>query len=173
MSKKRAKREINVEIDKLTNSIINAISGEIFETEFSKVTRKEIKKKDWLFDWSYELRDKNSNVVKMTTTENKNIIQGLLSYSIEDNFVFVNLVENARFNRGKEKLYEGVGGNLFAYACKTSFDMGFEGNVSFKAKTALMEYYNKTLGAKIALGQRMYLDTEASLKLINQYFKNQ
>jgi len=166
------KKGIDIEIDKLTNSIINVISGEIFETEFNKVSKKEIRKVDWLFDWDFELKDRNSKVLKMTTTENKDIIQGLVSYTIDENFIFVNLVENAKFNRGKEKLYEGVGGNLFAYCCKLSFDMGFGGYVSFKAKTTLIEYYKKSLGAKIALGQRMYVDHEASLKLINQYFKN-
>ena len=117
-------------------------------------------------------KDKKSKVLKMTTTENRDVIQGLLSYEIEDNFIFVNLVENAVFNRGKEKLYEGVGGNLFAYACKLSFDMGFGGFVSFKAKTALIEHYKKSLGAEVALGQRMYIGSHASILLINQYFKN-
>lgn len=166
------KKGIDIEIDKLTNSIVNVISGEVFQTEFSKVTGKEINKKDWLFDWNFEIKDKKSKVLKMTTTENKNVIQGLISYEIDANFIFVHLVENANFNRGKEKLYEGVGGNLFAYACKLSFDMGFSGYVSFKAKTALIEYYKKALGAEVALGQKMYIGSNASLKLINQYFKN-
>lgn len=108
----------------------------------------------------------------MTTVENKKIIQGLISYSIEDNYVFVNLVENAVFNRGEKKIYEGVGGNLFAYACKLSFDLGFGGFVSFKAKTALINYYKKTLGAEVALGQRMYVGNVAALKLVIQYFKS-
>ncbi len=80
----------------------------------------------------------------MTTVENKNVIQGLISYKINENYIFVNLVETAEFNRGKKKMYVGVGGNLFAYACKISFDMGFEGYVSFKAKTALIEYYKES-----------------------------
>lgn len=166
------KQHVDIEIDKLTNSIINVISGEVLQTEFRNVSAKEIKKKDWLFDWNEELKDKNSVGLKMTTSENKDIIQGLLSYSIEDNYIFVNLVENAKFNRGKEKLYEGVGGNLFAYAWKSSFDMGFGGFVSFKAKTALIEHYKKTLGAEVAMGQRMYIGNIASLKLVIQYFKN-
>jgi hypothetical protein len=96
----------------------------------------------------------------------------LISYSIEDNFVFVNLIENAKFNRGKAKLYEGVGGNLFAYACKLSLEEGFGGFVSFKAKSTLIEYYKKALGAQVAFGQRMYIDNIASVKLISQYFKH-
>lgn len=168
-----AKRQsVDIEIDKLTNSIENAVTGEKFETEFSRVSSKEIKKKDWLFDWHKELKDKSVEVYKMTTVENKNIIQGIISMRKETDFVFVSLVESAGFNRGKDKMYMGVGGNLFAFACKCSMEFGFNGCVSFISKTLLMEYYNKTLGATRALGQRMViLDTEAEI-LINQYFKN-
>ena len=165
------KRYIDIEIDKLTNSIVNIISGEVFETEFSKVSSKEIKKKDWVFDWHKELKDKSNQVYKMTTVENKTIIQGLVSLTIEDKFVSVNLVENAKFNRGKQKIYVGVGGNMFAFACKISREVGFDGYVGFVAKTALFDYYNKTLGAQLSIGQRMYIGEEAADKLITQYFK--
>lgn len=108
----------------------------------------------------------------MTTVENKNITQGLVSLSVRSGFVFVNLVENAKFNKGKEKLYEGVGGNLFAFACKNSMDRGFGGCISFISKTSLMEYYNRSLGAIKTIGQRMIiLESEAEI-LINRYFKN-
>lgn len=172
MSKVKVKREISVEIDKITNSIENVITGEIVQTEFSKVNVKEIKKKDWLFDWHLELKNKEKVVYKMTTVENKNIIQGLLSLIVEDNFISIGIVENAKFNRGKNKLYFGVGGNLFAYACKVSKEFGFKGFVGFVAKTALIEYYIKSLGAEVAMGQRMYIGEESSQKLTNHYFKN-
>lgn len=82
------------------------------------------------------------------------------------------MIENAEFNRGKAKLYEGVGGNMFAFACKVSKDSGFGGFVSFISKTSLIEYYTKTLGAQRAIGQRMViLDTEAEI-LIRKYFKS-
>jgi len=167
-----AKKGIDIEIDKLTNSIENVITGEVFETEFNEVSKKEIKKKDWLFDWHKELRESERKVYKMTTVENKDIIQGLISLRVREGFIFVDLVENAKFNRGKEKIYLGVGGNLFAFACKMSKDVGFGGFVGFEAKTALMFYYHRTLGAQKGLGQRMFIDEVASEKLINQYFKN-
>ena len=103
------KRGIDIEIDKLTNSITNVITGEVFETEFNRVTSKEIKKKDWLFDWHMEIRDKSNQVYKMTTVENKGVIQGLVSLKIKEGFIFVDIVENAKFNRGKNKMYLGVG----------------------------------------------------------------
>ena len=40
------KKQVNIKIDKLTNSIENVITGESFETEFSKViSSREIKKR--------------------------------------------------------------------------------------------------------------------------------
>jgi len=35
----------------------------------------------------------------------------------------MNLLENAPFNVGQNKLYEGVAGNLVAFACKFPFNM--------------------------------------------------
>jgi hypothetical protein len=58
-------------------------------------------------------------------------------------------LESAPFNKGKNKLYEGVAGNLVAYARKGSFQNGFNGYLSFTAKTKLIDHYIKTLGAII------------------------
>jgi len=55
----------------------------------------------------------------------------------------MNLLESAPFNIGENKLYEGVAGNLVAYACKVSFQHGFDGYVAFTAKTNLIEHYKR------------------------------
>ena len=52
----------------------------------------------------------------------------------------MNLLESAPFNVGKKKLYEGVSGNLVAFACKLSFQKGFEGYVAFTSKTNLIKH---------------------------------
>jgi hypothetical protein len=67
---------------------------------------------------------------------------------------------------------EGVAGNLVAYACKLSFQYGFEGFVSFTAKTRLIEHYEKTLAAYHFGGQRMIIPTLSAEKLVEKYFKN-
>lgn len=165
------KTGIEIEVDRLTNSIVNVISGDVLETEFHKLGKNEIKKTDWLFKWNEELANKSVHVYKMTIKDNPTVVQGLISYSIDNKFIFVNMVENAKFNRGVEKVYEGVGGNLFAFACKRSLELGFEGFVSFNAKTSLIDYYKKTLGAEVMFGQRMAITDISAKKLINQYFK--
>lgn len=86
--------------------------------------------------------------------------------------VYMHLVESAPFNKGKAKIYAGVPGNLVAFACRLSFQRGFEGNVSFISKTQLIEHYVKTLGAFHFGGRVMIIETYAALKLIDRYFKD-
>ena len=83
----------------------------------------------------------------------------------------MDLLESAPFNIGKHKIYEGVAGNLVAYACKISFQKGFEGYVAFTAKTELIDHYEKTLGAYYFKNQRMIIETQASRILVEKYFK--
>lgn len=82
------------------------------------------------------------------------------------------LVESAPFNHGQNKLYEGVSGNLVAFACKVSFQHGFEGFISFIAKTKLIEHYEKSLGAYHFGNQLMIIHTKAAEYLIDRYFKS-
>jgi len=162
-------------VDKLTNSIENTSTGEVFDTEIVKLTIKDInqiKKSVWLFDWSKELKDKSKNVYKLTTTNNPTIIQGLISIEDKQDHVFIHLIESAKFNKGKNKIYFGIPGNLVAFACKISVDKGYEGFVAFDAKTDLIKHYEHSLGATHFRGLRMFIQTNAAIKLISQYFKS-
>ncbi len=47
---------------------------------------------------------------------------------------------------------------------------GCDGYVFFIAKTKLIDHYIKTLGAVHVGAQRMVINTEAALKLIDKYF---
>ncbi|HQV79320.1 MAG TPA: hypothetical protein PLJ42_12335 [Chitinophagales bacterium] len=170
---KTKKKELDFEIDKLTNSIENAISGEVFETVISQINgSKQIKKADWLFDWHSEIKSKTKNVFKLTTLNNSDIIHGIISFTDKGDHVFMDLIESAKFNKGNKKLYHGVAGNLVAFACKTSFEKGYDGIVSFIAKTQLIEHYKLTLGAKLFSGNRMFIDTKEAYILTIKYFKN-
>jgi hypothetical protein len=162
-------------IDKLTNSIENTISGDSFMTEVIRLLNSDLKvitqKKGWNFDWKKELNDNTREVFKLAIVNNSSVIQGLVSLSIERDHVYMHLLENAPFNIGKHKLYEGVAGNLVAHACKLSFQQGFDGFVSFTAKTTLIQHYKKMLGAEMLSGNRMIIQTAASQLLVDKYFK--
>lgn len=174
--KKRAKIGLDFEIDELTNSIKNLISGDSFSTDISRITKADLKKvtkKDgWLFDWRLELKHPERDVYKLTIVNNQNIIQGLVSLEVKPDHVYMHLVENAPFNKGKTKLYAGVPGNLVAFACKLSFQRGHEGNIAFISKTQLIEHYTESLGAMHVGGRLMIIDSAAALNLINRYFSN-
>ena len=160
-------------IDKLTNSIENTLTGEIFDTEVAKITLRDkrlIKKSDWLFDWLLELKAPHKEVFKLSTVNNSDIIQGLVCFEDKNDHIFLHLLESAKFNKGRNKLYLGVAGNLVAFACKTSFNKGYEGFVAFDSKTALIRHYEKSLGATHFRGQRMFIETRAAEQLVAKYF---
>ncbi len=172
--KKALKLGLDFEVDKLTNSIENISTGEVFDTNIVMLTEidsKQIIKSDWQFDWIKELKDKSKAVYKLTTINNPTIVQGLVSIEDKQDHIFMHLIESSKFNKGKTKVYLGIPGNLVAYPCKVSVDMGYEGFLAFDAKTSLIKHYQETLGATHFRGQRMFIETTAAIKLISQYFK--
>lgn len=117
------------------------------------------------------MADEQREVYKLTIVNNPNIVQGLLSITIESDHILINLLESAPFNIGTNKLYQGVAGNLVAYACQTSFQNGFDGFVAFTAKTKLIKHYEKSLGAYHLGGHRMIIPQHAAQLLVDKYFK--
>src|SRR5437763_15181976 len=120
--KKQTGYEIEIEIDELTNSIVNTISGKNFDTEVTEVTMKDLKvvtkKNKWNFNWKKEYKLTDRMVYKLTIKDDPNTIQGLISLIDKDDHFFLHLVESAPINLGKNKLYEGGPGNLVALVCK-------------------------------------------------------
>lgn len=173
---RRNPQHIDIEIDKLTNSIENIITGDSFQTDVSLIDKDDLKsitkKNGWLFNWKSEYKQPDWDVYKLTIDGNPDVIQGLISITEREDHVYMHLIESAPFNLGRNKVYLGVPGNLVAFICRISFHRGFEGYVSFTAKTQLIKHYKKTLGAISAGGQLMVINTDAALKLIDKYFKN-
>jgi hypothetical protein len=167
---------LDFKIDKLTNSILNRISGDSFRTEISLVTKSDLKivtkSKGWLFDWKYEFNHIDREVYKLTILDNPDIVQGLMSLAVKSDHVYMYLLESAQFNIGRNKIYEGIPGNLVAFACKLSFQRGGEGFVSFESKTRLIDHYVNSLGAFHFGGQLMVIDTIGAKRLVDKYFKS-
>jgi len=78
-------------IDRLTNSILNTISGDSFATEVSILTKNDLKtitkKNGWNFNWKSEFKNEITEQYKLTIVNNPTIIQGLLSITIEKDHV--------------------------------------------------------------------------------------
>ena len=172
--RKDTKTRIDVEIDELTNSITNAISGDSFKTDILPVSLKDLKnvskKNGWKFNWRREFKALDKTVYKLVIRDNVHVIQGLISLTPTPDNVYMHIIETAPFNFGKSKLYRGVPGNLVAFACKQSFHRGTDGYVSFRSKTRLIAHYEQTLGAVHFGGHLMIIDTRAALRLIDKYF---
>ncbi|MBO9636046.1 MAG: hypothetical protein J7578_23285, partial [Chitinophagaceae bacterium] len=92
----------------------------------------------------------------------------------DSKYIFMNLIETAPHNFGAKKEYVGVPGNLVAFICKMSFELGMEGFVSFVAKSKLIDHYRTELGAERAFpnSNKMFINTENAMKLVNLYYKN-
>jgi len=146
--KKQETQGIDIEIDELTNSLKNVISGDSFPTEIARITKPDLKtitkKNGWQFDWKYEFEQSDRQIYKLTIKGNPNVIQGLISFSDEKDHLFMHLIECAPFNKGKNKIYVGVAGNLVAFLCKESWSKKYEGIIAFISKTRLIEHYERT-----------------------------
>ncbi len=165
---------LDFEIDKLTNSIENVLTGDSFATVVLPLSLGDLKKVNkrngWSFDWKSELNYSDRKVFKLTIVNNEEIVQGIISLSISNDLVYMHLIESAPFNLGKNKVYVGVSGNLIAFACKLSFANGTGGYISFRSKTRLIDHYIKALGAVHIGGHLMMIETRSALRLIEKYF---
>ena len=174
--KKHKETGLDFEVDKLTNSIENIITGDSFATDVSIMTSKDLKeitkKNNWTFNWREECIQPERDVYKLTIVNNQTVIQGLISLEIKVDHIYMHLVESAPFNKGKGKVYSGVPGNLVAFACRLSFQRGHKGNIAFISKSKLIDHYVESLGAMHFGGRVMIIDTKAALKLIDKYFPN-
>ena len=172
--------EIGIEIDALTNCLVERATGKECDTQYrlisktiTKAEAEKLMKIGWLFDWSiphvngYEVYE-----LLLKDTEER---QGLIALKhIRDQlYTHVDIVESSPENRGSTGIYKGVGAHLFAVACKLSWDVGNEGFVQFKAKTNLVEHYKTTLSAQNIDEQNMFIDSYAALALIKKYFSEE
>ena len=126
--------EIDEPIDGLASSVVHNASGQVFPTtiasdrELSAIQRADLN--SWRFDWAGEAPRGGRDVLALLVAVS-DTVQGLISLEASEGFIVVHLLESAPHNVGQNKLYRGVAGNLFAYACARSFPLGFEGFVGF------------------------------------------
>ena len=74
--------------------------------------------------------------------------------------------------KGKVNYTKELQATLLRLLAKLHLIKGYEGVVSFIAKTQLIDHYSQTLGAKLFSGNRMFIDTNESQILTTKYFKD-
>lgn len=163
--------EIDILIDKLTDCLVERTTGKIVETEYRKrsTSIKPSEYRGWKFNWS--IPEKDDYAIYELFLKNDKTVQGRIAVRIDGGVADVNLVESAPQNFGDNKKYVGVGGHLFAIACKLSLDANCDGFVAFTAKNNLIEHYKDSLNAKVLNGQRMYIDDQAAKILMEKYLE--
>ena len=164
--------EINIIIDSLTDCLVETSTGKLVKTRYIKRLTP-IKPRDyrnWNFKWNTP--EKNGYDIYELFVENNPVVQGRIALKIDGGVADIDIVESAPNNIGHTGEYTGVGGHLFAIACKVSVEAGCDGYVAFTAKNKLIEHYKETLGAKVISGQRMYIDENAAKILINKYLES-
>ena len=166
--------QFDVEIDKLTHSLEDTQTGEIFLTEILPLDKTELKditkKSSWKFNWKTEFIAPEKQVFKLVLQKEPKTIQGLICFEKKSDHIFVHLIESAPHNYGRNKKYYGVLGNLIAFCCKVSYQNGFDGELGFDSKTNLIPHYIKELGARHFGGQRMVILQDAAINLITRYY---
>lgn len=84
---------LDFEIDKLTDSTLNRISGDSFRNEISLTTKSDLKtitkSREWSFDWKYEFLQTDREVFKLIIIDNPDIVQGLLSLTVKSDHVYL------------------------------------------------------------------------------------
>ena len=170
-------QKIDITIDSLTECLIRRNTGEQVDTEYKLVDypitsqmAAQYKKDGWKFDWSIPQKDGCEVYELFVAGDDRPQGRVAFKHLCSDYFTYLELVEAAPENIGHGGEYEGVGGHLFAIACKHSFEAGNDGYVQFEPKTKLIKHYQEKLGAKIISGSSMYIDTEAAKILLDKYF---
>ncbi len=81
---------------------------------------------DYKFSWPEILANPAKKVYRFSTVlpDGSRRIEGLLSYDIEQDHVFIDRMENAPWNRGREKSVKGVAAKLFETVLGTSLLYG-------------------------------------------------
>ncbi|TDO68862.1 hypothetical protein EV143_1175 [Flavobacterium chryseum] len=122
---------------------------------------------DYHFDWELEKK----NVVYKLKFPDDDEILGLMSLKDipSESRVEIILLASSVINTGKNKIYDGIAGNLIAFACRESVrlyaDYAF---VSLHPKTELKSYYMAQYGFQDA-GRQIYLESKPLFNLMNKY----
>ncbi len=153
--------------------LFDRLTGKAVAAVFRRVAPQQLRdlpEQGWNFDWAAELQAHRE--VYAVYVSGRRAIQGLVSLSLDNSgrYCQVHLVESAPDNVGSAGRYDGVGGFLFAVACKRSMGAGYDGYVGFVSKSGLVRHYVLRLGAEqVGTSNRMMIRKEAAQALIARY----
>jgi hypothetical protein len=128
---------------------------------------KTITKARFFFNWKTE---KKYLVYKLRIVGEKAIL-GLMSiqHFQAEKRIEIKLLAVSKENRGKHKVYEGIAGNLIAYACREAVNLHAEkGCVSLIPKDEIRNHYMKKYGMEDA-GWQIFLEGLSLFRMLKKY----
>lgn len=156
--------------------ILDVISGNEIDAVISRASLKDmpLKKNGWQFSWRTLYKAEAVQIFKLSI-KSSSVVEGLFMFSVMNGeMVYMNNIEIASHNLGTEGKYDRVAGCLIAFGCLKSFELGrnnYEGYLTFESKTKLISLYQDRYGATLAIGQRMFIDPNAGLHLMEKFLK--
>jgi hypothetical protein len=150
--------------------IIDTTTGENHSVDILPVEIDELKtlRKDrYFFDWKTE---KNQEVYKLQIRGSSNIL-GLVSIEriIQEWRIHIRLLTVSKENKGHEKKYDKVAGNLITYVAKIAIrEFGELACVSLRPKSQIAQHYIDKYNMNIT-GMTLSLEVPEIIDLINLY----
>jgi hypothetical protein len=146
------------------------VSGKTHEIEIVPVIPldyQEISKSRFWFNWNEEILNE---VYKLRIKETKDIL-GLISLEIiqRESRIEIRLLAVSRENRGENKKFDHIAGNLIAFACiRATTLFGEWACVSLTPKTLLINHYMKKY-KMLQAGRSLFVDGLELIELIKRY----
>ena len=154
--------------------ILSKRTNKLVECEIRIAIKNELplKKDGWSFNWNLAYRSKNSQIYILSTTSESQQVQGALQLIQYEGMVIMELLEVHPQNRGsRTKKYDYVAGCLISFACSQTLlnEGNYRGFLTFTSKTEMIDMYKTKYGAVQTIGNRMYIDPNQGMKLMNHY----
>ena len=158
--------------------LINTDNQEFVSAKIERAYLKDmpLKKNCWQFSWKKLYQTEGTEIYKLTLLESPMVVEGLIMLSLMyGEMLYMNNIEIAPHNIGEAGKLDRAAGCLIAFGCHQSFEKGrghYTGYLTFESKTQLIPLYQTKYGAMLAVGQRMFIEPEVGIKLMNKYLDN-
>ena len=150
--------------------IINTSTEKVYLVEILSVEDEDFNslgEERYFFDWETE---RNQEIYKLQIVGSEDIL-GLMSLERipEEWRIHVRLLTVSKENKGRNKQFDNITGNLLAYAAKLAVkDYGELACISLRPKTQIADHYIRKYGMTVT-GLTLSIEVPDILTLINTY----
>ncbi|MDE2392704.1 MAG: N-acetyltransferase [Cytophagales bacterium] len=147
--------------------VIEVRTGHVILVEIIPAELSDLKSGNFHFDWFQEV---NHLVYKLQVVKTKEIL-GLLSLEVfyKERFIKIRLLAVSQDNKGKNKKFDDVAGNLIAFASKLAvYNFAEDACVVIRPKTLVSKHYQEKYKMK-QQGRLLSLEVPEILEVINRF----